>query len=142
MTCTVWSDSVIRPILVSSSFTTQMVINEKQKKDTDKSCINYRTLTKIGLSANIDEPILFAIVSTSLLTNCVIRTLQICKSNHFRMAECSKSYCKPCSFESLQKGTRCTRSVGNRALLLHNSHFPIFFLILQTLRSNWFLPVL
>ena len=56
----------IRTVLVRSGrFTTRMVTNEKQKKlnipitrcypKTDKSWIDYRALTKYGLSASIDE---------------------------------------------------------------------------------------
>ena len=67
MACTVWSDLVIKPAFVCfGKCATQMVTNEKQRKTeltitrcflkTNKSWIDFRPLTKIGVSANIDRP--------------------------------------------------------------------------------------
>ena len=54
-------------------------------------------------------------------------------ATQFRMADCSKFDSKSCSFQSLQKASRSTKSVSNRAFLLHKSKLPIFFTILQSL---------
>ena len=43
--------------------------------------------------------------SSSSLTTYVIRMLCIPKVTPFRMVKCSKSYCKSCSFQSLQKAS-------------------------------------
>ena len=62
------------------------------------------------------------------LTTHAIGTLRIREVTPFRMVECSKSYCKSCSFKSLQKGSWCTRSVRNRAFLLKKVSFRFSFL--------------
>ena len=52
------------------------------------------------------------------------------------MVECSKFYCKSCSFQNLQNASRGTTSVSNRTSLLHKSQLPFFVMILKTLRPN------
>ena len=64
--------------------------------------------------------------STTLLTTYVIRTLRICEAIPFCIFVCSISYCKFCSFQSLQKAIRCTKSVSNRAYYLGVSFRFIF----------------
>ena len=74
------------------------------------------------------------------LATFVNRTLCNREVTPFSMVECSKSYCKSCSFQSLQKANGSTKSVSNRSFLLVKSQLPITlkFLILQTLRPNTF----
>ena len=72
----------------------------------------------------------------SPLTTYIIVTLRIRDVTPFCSVESLISYCKSGRIQSLQNATRCTKSVSNRAFLLHKSQLPILFLILQTLRSN------
>ena len=59
----------------------------------------------------------------------VIRTLRIREVMSFRKVEFSKSYFKSCtcSCRRLQKPSRCTKSVSNRVILLHNTRLPFSF---------------
>ena len=74
----------------------------------------------------------------SPLITYLIRTLCIREVAPFCLARCSKSYYKSCSFQSLQKVTRCTKSVSNTAFHLYESHLPLFFFDRQTLGPNTF----
>ena len=74
----------------------------------------------------------------SSLTACVIRTLRIREVIPFYLVSLSKFWYKSYSFLSLLKVSNCTRSVSNKAFLLHKSQLPINLLILQTLWWNTF----
>ena len=51
----------------------------------------------------------FDMVSSPLTT--YVMKFTICQVTPISMVKCSKSYCKSCSFQSLQKATSCAKSV-------------------------------